>query len=156
MKRKTFESALWSQTEGSLRAERQGTEVRWQQELVGNSEDERVDPIPCLPSLTLILAHWSAMALFERLHSFIGEKMKSSSVLLAKVKCEEEELIDPQEVLRTECKAKHCEKYEAKLDTCNARVRSRKKTAETCYEELLDLFHCVDHCVAKDLMKKLK
>lgn len=69
---------------------------------------------------------------------------------------EEEELVDPQEVLRDECRAKKCEKYKTMLDECNDRVNSRKKTTESCMEELIDLFHCVDHCAAKPLFEKLK
>lgn len=84
------------------------------------------------------------------------QRWKDSMVGLTRVRCEEEELVDPQTVLRDECRAKHCDKYNVKLETCNERVRSRKKTAETCYEELLDLFHCVDHCAGKEILKKLK
>ena len=77
-----------------------------------------------------------------------------------KVKCEEEEeapeLVDPQETIREECKEHHCEKYVAKLESCNDRVNSRTKTAETCFEELLDLFHCVDHCASQKLFAQLK
>lgn len=43
-----------------------------------------------------------------------------------------------------------------KLQTCNDRVNSRKATTETCLEEVSDLFHYVDHCVAKTLFSKLK
>lgn len=91
----------------------------------------------------------------EMFKSFVAS---AASSLLTRVRCEEEEeLVDPYDVLREKCrKEEKCEKYEAKLNSCNERVRSRKKTAETCYEELLDLFHCVDHCAAKDLFKKLK
>ena len=97
------------------------------------------------------------MPLFSFLSSFsVGERVKNMS-LLTRVRCEEEEeIVDPQVVLRDECKVKHCEKYDVKLATCNDRVNSRQNTAETCYEELLDLFHCIDHCVSKDLFKKLK
>lgn len=34
------------------------------------------------------------------------------------------------------------------LETCNDRVKSKKETDETCYEELLDYVHCVDACVS--------
>lgn len=76
-----------------------------------------------------------------------------------RVKCEEEEepeLVDPQETIREECKTAHCEKYVAKLESCNERVESRKNTAETCFEEILDLFHCVDHCATQKLFSQLK
>ena len=69
---------------------------------------------------------------------------------------EEVELVDPQAELRAECKKAHCENYVTKLETCNARESSMKKTEETCYEELLDLLHCVDHCASKALFSKLK
>lgn len=51
---------------------------------------------------------------------------------------------------------KSCAELKSKLDTCNDRVNSRSKTTETCQEELFDYFHCVDHCVSKDLFKFLK
>jgi hypothetical protein len=35
-----------------------------------------------------------------------------------------------------------------KLNTCNSRVSSKTKTAETCVEEMIDYMHCVDHCVS--------
>ena len=96
------------------------------------------------------------MSLLNQLHGFLTAGI--ARIGLPRVRCEEEEpeLVDPQTVLREECKAKHCEKYDVKLQTCNDRVNSRTQTAESCFEELLDLFHCVDHCVAKDLFKKLK
>lgn len=43
-----------------------------------------------------------------------------------------------------------------KLETCNARVRSRKKTRETCEEEFMDWMEVVEKCVSKDLFKFLK
>ena len=76
-----------------------------------------------------------------------------------KVKCEEEEepeLVDPLDTAREKCQEHHCEKYRVKLDTCNDRVNSRSKTAETCFEELLDLFHCVDHCASEKVFHQLK
>ncbi|KAK9304704.1 hypothetical protein QLX08_004106 [Tetragonisca angustula] len=70
---------------------------------------------------------------------------------------EEEELIDPQTVLRDKCsKQQKCAALQEKLDTCNQRVNSRSNTEETCMEELLDYVECVDHCVAKTLFNKLK
>ena len=83
---------------------------------------------------------------------------KQSPLMVARCEEEEEEeIIDPQVILRNECReTEHCAKYRIKLDSCNDRVNSRKKTAETCYEELLDLFHCVDHCASKKLFSKLK
>lgn len=75
---------------------------------------------------------------------------------VARAEEEEVELVDPQEVLREECKQSKCQSLAERLETCNARVSSRKKTTETCYEELIDLMHCVDHCAAKTLFSKLK
>lgn len=69
---------------------------------------------------------------------------------------EEQEVIDPQEELREECKEKKCSSYQTKLQDCTDRVNSRKKTSETCFEEVIDLMHCVDHCAAKTLFSRLK
>ncbi|GAB1601187.1 cytochrome b-c1 complex subunit 6, mitochondrial-like [Argonauta hians] len=69
---------------------------------------------------------------------------------------EEEDLVDEHDTLRDKCRENKCAKYQEKLDTCNDRVNSRSKTAETCTEELMDLFHCVDYCAAKTLFSKLK
>ncbi|XP_073969985.1 cytochrome b-c1 complex subunit 6, mitochondrial-like [Rhodnius prolixus] len=68
---------------------------------------------------------------------------------------DDEELVDPQETLKEECRPK-CSSYKEKLEQCNERVSSRSQTAETCMEELFDFVHCVDHCVAKTLFSKLK
>lgn len=68
---------------------------------------------------------------------------------------EDDELVDPQVVLKEQC-GERCVNHKNKLDECNARVSSRKATAEICAEELYDFIHCVDHCVAKDLFSKLK
>ncbi|CAG2056927.1 unnamed protein product [Timema podura] len=70
---------------------------------------------------------------------------------------EEEDLVDPQELLRAECGAqKSCLALEEKYKACNDRVNSRKKTAEICSEELFDYLHCVDGCVSKRLFSFLK
>ncbi|XP_077278075.1 ubiquinol-cytochrome c reductase 11 kDa subunit [Temnothorax americanus] len=70
---------------------------------------------------------------------------------------EEEELVDPQTVLREECsQLPKCASFKEKLDTCNNRVNSRSNTEETCLEEIIDYVQCVDHCVAKTLFSKLK
>ncbi|BES96499.1 Cytochrome b-c1 complex subunit 6-like, mitochondrial [Nesidiocoris tenuis] len=73
----------------------------------------------------------------------------------AQAEDEEEELVDPQDVLREQCQP-HCASWKEKLETCNERVRSRSQTAETCVEEVIDFLHCMDHCVVKDLFSKLK
>ncbi|XP_003399309.1 cytochrome b-c1 complex subunit 6, mitochondrial [Bombus affinis] len=73
------------------------------------------------------------------------------------VKAEEEELIDPQKILRERCSRQpKCTSLQEKLDICNQRVNSRSNTEETCMEELIDYVECVDHCVAKTLFSKLK
>jgi len=70
---------------------------------------------------------------------------------------EEEELVDPQTVLREKCSEEpKCVAFKEKLDTCNDRVNSRSNTEETCLEEILDYVQCVDHCAAKTLFSKLK
>ncbi|XP_062521422.1 cytochrome b-c1 complex subunit 6, mitochondrial-like [Corticium candelabrum] len=70
---------------------------------------------------------------------------------------EEEDIEDPQEIIREKCReTKKCASLRDKLNTCNERVLSRKRTEETCEEELFDFVHCVDHCVAKTLFSKLK
>ncbi|XP_076661054.1 ubiquinol-cytochrome c reductase 11 kDa subunit [Halictus rubicundus] len=69
----------------------------------------------------------------------------------------EDELVDPQKVLREKCAAKaDCSNLQQKLNTCNDRVNSRSNTEETCLEELIDYVECVDHCVSKTLFSKLK
>lgn len=69
---------------------------------------------------------------------------------------EEEELVDPQEVLRSECTTAHCQALKSKLDACNDRVNSKSATTESCFEEVVDFMECVDHCVAPKLFAKLK
>ena len=73
------------------------------------------------------------------------------------VKAEDEELVDPQAVLKESCAQKPgCMAFKQKLEECNERVSSRSQTTETCIEELIDFVHCVDHCVSKQLFAKLK
>ncbi|XP_069943871.1 cytochrome b-c1 complex subunit 6, mitochondrial isoform X1 [Cherax quadricarinatus] len=70
---------------------------------------------------------------------------------------EEEDLVDPIDGMKEACgNSGHCIELNEKLSTCNERVTSRTKTEETCSEELFDYLHCVDHCLAKNLFKKLK
>ena len=65
---------------------------------------------------------------------------------------EEEDIEDPQEIIREKCReTKKCASLRDKLNTCNERVLSRKRTEETCEEELFDFVHCVDHCVSQML-----
>ncbi|XP_017884447.1 cytochrome b-c1 complex subunit 6, mitochondrial-like [Ceratina calcarata] len=73
------------------------------------------------------------------------------------VKADDEEIVDPQQVLRGKCSAEpKCASLQGMLDTCTDRVNSRTQTEETCLEELIDYIECVDHCVAETLFTKLK
>merc|ERR1712059_236302 len=69
---------------------------------------------------------------------------------------DEEDLIDPAEEIKEKCATDHCSSYKAKLDECEERVRSKTKTTETCFEEILDFYHCVDHCAASQIFKYVK
>ncbi|XP_071515019.1 cytochrome b-c1 complex subunit 6, mitochondrial-like [Panulirus ornatus] len=70
---------------------------------------------------------------------------------------EEEDLVDPLDGLKEACGASsHCAELNERLSSCNDRVSSRSMTEETCSEELFDYLHCVDHCLAQTLFKKLK
>jgi ubiquinol-cytochrome c reductase subunit 6 len=69
---------------------------------------------------------------------------------------DEEDLIDPAVEIKEKCTENKCMAYKEKLDTCNVRVRSKKSTTETCFEEVLDFYHCVDHCAAPDIFKATK
>ena len=69
---------------------------------------------------------------------------------------EEEDLVDPGTVIKEKCAEDHCTKYKARLDECTDRVNSKSNTTETCFEEILDFYHCVDHCAAKELFNNVK
>ena len=69
---------------------------------------------------------------------------------------DEEDLVDPHELVREDCVKDHCAAIKARLDECNARVESKSATTETCFEEILDFYHCVDHCASKIILTKLK
>ncbi|GIX79845.1 hypothetical protein CDAR_56481 [Caerostris darwini] len=69
---------------------------------------------------------------------------------------EEEDLIDPMEEIRQNCSEKHCGNFLEKFNECTERVTSRKKTTESCAEELIDLLHCRDHCAHKEIFKHVK
>ena len=64
-----------------------------------------------------------------------------------------QDLVDPATAIKEACAENNCAAYKAKLDECNDRVRGKNKTTETCFEEILDFYHCVDHCAAKDVFK---
>ena len=81
----------------------------------------------------------------------------SMPVVMAEEEGEEAELVDPQTVLREKCQTHgNIESLYNKYQTCNDRVNSRTKTAETCMEELIDYVSELDHCVAHSLWPKLK
>merc|ERR1712130_418619 len=69
---------------------------------------------------------------------------------------EEEDLVDPAEAIKENCGTSHCSALKARLDECEERVRSKTKTTETCFEEILDFYHCVDHCAASEIFKHVK
>nr|ALS04925.1 mitochondrial cytochrome b-c1 complex subunit 6 [Pseudodiaptomus poplesia] len=69
---------------------------------------------------------------------------------------EEEDLVDPATAIKEMCAENSCSKYKARLDECNDRVTSKTKTSETCFEEILDFYHCVDHCAAPEIFKHVK
>merc|ERR1712037_444884 len=62
---------------------------------------------------------------------------------------DEEDLVDPHDTVREQCVTDHCAAIKARLDECNARVESKNSTTETCFEEILDFYHCIDHCSSK-------
>lgn len=65
---------------------------------------------------------------------------------------DEEEMVDPHDVLKETCQDKpECSGVKNLLSECNDRVNSRSQTTETCFEELVDLLGCVDHCVSHNL-----
>merc|ERR1712038_1938718 len=74
--------------------------------------------------------------------------------IVPKVRAEDDD--DPAEEIKAKCESANCQKYKDRYDECNARVASKKETEETCLEEVMDLFHCVDHCAAPKIMANLK
>ena len=69
---------------------------------------------------------------------------------------EEEDLVDPADSIKESCAEEKCSQYQARLDECNDRVSSKSNTTETCLEEILDFYHCVDHCAGDKIFKTLK
>lgn len=69
---------------------------------------------------------------------------------------DEPDLVDHQQLLRKSCEAKSCAAFVTELHSCTERVNSREKTMETCEQEVYDVFHCVEHCVSKNLFRHLK
>ena len=69
---------------------------------------------------------------------------------------EEEDLVDPAMEIKEKCADNNCTKYKDRLDECNDRVNGKNKTTETCLEEIIDFYHCVDHCAASKIFKVVK
>lgn len=70
---------------------------------------------------------------------------------------DEEDPEDPYETNRTKCaETKQCADLMAIFEQCEERVNSKSQTEETCSQEILDFFHCQDHCAAKGVFAKLK
>ena len=70
---------------------------------------------------------------------------------------DEEDPEDPYETNRTRCaETKQCADLMAIFEQCEERVSSKSQTEETCSQEILDFFHCQDHCAAKGVFAKLK
>ena len=91
-------------------------------------------------------------------------KMSVTDKMIPKVHAEEEEeeeeeedLVDPAEQIKTSCaESGECSKYKGRLDECTSRVESKSQTTETCFEEILDFYHCMDHCASKEIFSKVK
>ena len=69
---------------------------------------------------------------------------------------DEEDLIDPATEIKEGCAEASCASAKARLDECNDRVTAKSKTSETCFEEILDFYHCVDHCAATKIFQHVK
>merc|ERR1711936_808990 len=69
---------------------------------------------------------------------------------------DEEDLVDPAVEIKEKCAEEHCLSYRNRLDECNERVTSKNHTTETCLEEILDFYDCVDHCAADKIFAQLK
>merc|ERR1712198_78376 len=110
----------------------------------------------------------------ERFISYLNQKMASkkqtesesmADKLIPSLKAEEEDepeeedeedLIDPAVEIKEKCAEGDCTKYKSRLDECNDRVTSKNNTTETCLEEILDFYHCVDHCAGNRIFSTLK
>ncbi|KAK9876348.1 hypothetical protein WA026_012657 [Henosepilachna vigintioctopunctata] len=91
-------------------------------------------------------------AIFSKISFSVKAQEKSESEPEA-----EEDIIDPQEVLREECRqTEHCKHLAEIYQQCNDRVNSKSQTTETCTEELIDMLHAIDHCVTPKLFSHLK
>ncbi|XP_059609294.1 cytochrome b-c1 complex subunit 6, mitochondrial-like [Phlebotomus argentipes] len=89
--------------------------------------------------------------------AFVGKFLQSFQLLPRVHAQDDEELVDPQQVLREKCAlVPKVESLFSKYQECNDRVNSRTKTTENCQEELFDYLHELDHCVSHTLFSKLK
>ena len=67
------------------------------------------------------------------------------------------EFVDPQRMLREECREeKECAHYKVALEKCARRVERHLERVEECSDELIDFMHCTEHCVAHTLFSLLK
>merc|ERR1711973_523524 len=70
---------------------------------------------------------------------------------------DEEDLVDPAVQIKEDCaNSAACISTKERLDACNERVNSKENTEETCLEEILDFYHCMDHCAGPKIFAKLK
>merc|ERR1712115_750503 len=95
----------------------------------------------------------------EAMASKIVPEVKAEDYkIVPKLKADEddEELVDPADEIKASCESKNCQKYRDRYEECNARVNSKKNTEETCLEEVIDLFHCVDHCASPKIAATFK
>jgi len=97
-----------------------------------------------------------AAEMFEKLTSLFSSNLSIKAEEDEEEEEEEEDLVDPATAIKEKCAESHCTALKAKLDECNDRVQSKNKTTETCFEEILDFYHCVDHCAASDIFKHVK
>merc|ERR1719500_1541445 len=98
-----------------------------------------------------------AASIFEKLSEmFAPVKAEEEEEPEEEEEEEEEDLVDPATAIKEKCGEVECTKYKDRLDACEERVRSKSKTTETCLEEIIDFYHCVDHCAAKEIFKHVK
>ncbi|XP_055687022.1 cytochrome b-c1 complex subunit 6, mitochondrial-like [Lutzomyia longipalpis] len=89
--------------------------------------------------------------------AFFGKVWQNFQLLPRVHAQDEEEIVDPQQVLREKCaQVPKIESLWGRYQECNDRVNSRTKTTENCQEELFDYLHELDHCVTHTLFSKLK
>merc|ERR1711973_579703 len=70
---------------------------------------------------------------------------------------DEEDLVDPAVQIKEDCaNSAACISSKERLDACNERVNSKENTEETCLEEILDFYHCMDHCAGPKIFANLK